>query len=94
MIETDDGKENVSKTFNDLLKENNFKRYSRYTSLGFVFVERFTSSIRDLLKTQVFENGERNWLDVLPTKLMQLNIKIHSSTKVTAIEVLQKKWIC
>ena len=51
LIETDDGKEFVNKTFNDFLKLNDIKRYSRYTNKGAVFAERFNRTIRNLLKT-------------------------------------------
>ena len=47
LIETDDGKEFVNKIFNDFLKLNNIKRYSRYTSKGAVFAERFNRTLRN-----------------------------------------------
>ena len=34
LIETDDGKEYVNKIFTNFLGQNNFERYSRYTSRG------------------------------------------------------------
>ena len=37
LLETDNGKENVNKIFNEFLKQNNVKRYCRNTSLGAVF---------------------------------------------------------
>ena len=50
LIESDDGSEFVNKIFTNLLNNNNIKRYSRKTSLGAVFAERFNRTIRDLLK--------------------------------------------
>ena len=37
LLETDDGKEYVNKSFNEFLINHNFKRYSRNTALGAVF---------------------------------------------------------
>ena len=55
LLETDDGKEYVNKIFNEFLSNHNIKRYSRNTALGAVFVERFSRTIRNLLKKPVFE---------------------------------------
>ena len=52
LLETDDEKEFTNKMFIDFLKLNDIKRYSRYTSKGAVFAERFNRTIRDLLKKQ------------------------------------------
>ena len=41
LIESDRGKEFYNNIFQDFLKENNIKIYSRNTSLGAVFAERF-----------------------------------------------------
>ena len=87
-IETDDGKEFENKIFTDLLHINNIKRYS-YTSLGAVFAERF-KTIRDLLKKPVFEKGDDNWVDVLPSIVKKYNDRIHSSTKLTPIQASLK----
>ena len=57
LLETDDGKEFTNKMFIEFLKLNDIKRYSRYTSKGAVFAERFNRTIRDLLKKPVFEKG-------------------------------------
>ena len=45
------------------------KRYSHYTSLGAVFVERFNRTIRDLPKSLFLESGkgDGNWIDISPT---------------------------
>ena len=83
LIETDRGKEFYNNIFQDFLNINNIKLYSRNTSYGAVFAERFNRTIRDLLKRPVFEKGESNWIDVLPTITKQYNNRIHSSTKLS-----------
>ena len=91
LIETDCGKEFYNNIFQDLLNKNNIKLYSRNSSYGAVFAERFNHTIRDLLKKPVFEKGDGNWIDVLPVITKQYNNKDHSSTKLTPIQASLKK---
>ena len=67
LIETGRGKELYNNIFQDFLNKNNIKIYSRNSSYGAVFAERFNRTIRDLLKKIVFEQGDAKWIDVLPT---------------------------
>ena len=94
LIETDRGKEFYNNIFQDFLNKNNIKHYSRNSSYGAVFAERFNRTIRDLLKKIVFENGDGNWIDVLPTITKQYNNRIHSSTKLTPTQASLKKNEC
>ena len=67
LIKTDRDGGFFNNIFQDFLNKNNIEIYSRKTSLGAVFAERFNRTIRDLLKRPVFERGDTNWVDVLPT---------------------------
>ena len=91
LIETDRGKEFYNNIFQDFLNKNNIKLYSRNTELGAVFAERFNRTIRDLLKQIVFEQGDGNWIDVLPTITKQYNNRVHSSTKLSPKDASLKK---
>ena len=91
LIETDRGKEFYNNIFQDFLNKNNIKLYSRNSSYGAVFAERFNRTIRDLLKKHVFEKGDGNWIDLLPKITKQYNNRIHSSTKLTPIQASLKK---
>ena len=91
LIESDRGKEFYNNIFQDFLNKNNIKLYSRNSSYGAVFAERFNRTIRDLLKRPVFEKGESNWIDVLPTITKQYNNRIHSSTKLSPKDASLKK---
>ena len=64
LIESDRGKEFYNNIFQDFINKNNIKLYSRNSSYGVVFAERFNRTIRDLLKKVVFEQGDANWIDV------------------------------
>ena len=75
LIETDDDRDFVNKLFTYLLDQYNIKKYSRYTSLGGVFAERFNSTIGDLLKKPVFQSETGNWVDILSTITKQYKIE-------------------
>ena len=91
LIETDRGKEFYNNIFQDFLNKNNFKLCSKNSSYGAVFAEGFNKTIRDLLKRPVFEKGDGNWIDILPTITKQYNNRVHSSTKLTPIQASMKK---
>ena len=91
LIESDRGKEFYNIIFQDFLNKNNIKLYSRNSSFGSVFAERFNRTIRDLLKKPVFEKGDGNWIDILPIITKQYNNRMHSSTKLTPIQASLKK---
>ena len=40
------------------------RRYSRYTSKGAIFAERYYKTLRSLLKKPVFESGDAIWIDI------------------------------
>ena len=91
LIESDRGKEFYNNIFQDFLNRNNIKLYSRNTSPGAVFSQRFNRTIRNLLKKLVFEKGDGNWIDILPTKTKQYNNRIHTSTKLSPKDGSLKK---
>ena len=87
LLETDDGTQNLNKSFNDSLNNKNDKIGSRDTSLGAVFAECYNKSIRNLLKKPVFEKGNSDWRFDLPS-VTEIYFNTHySSTKMTPIQV-------
>ena len=91
LIESDRAKEFYNNIFQDFLNKNDIKLYSRNSSYGALFAERFNRTIRDLLKKIVFEQGEAKWIDTLPKKTKQYNNRVHTSTKLTPIQASSKK---
>ena len=91
LLESDRGREFYNNIFQDFLNKNNIKLYSRNSSYGAVFAERFNRTIRDLLKKIVFQHGDANWIDVLPTITKQYNNRVHSSTKLSPKDASLKK---
>ena len=91
LIETDRGKEFYNNNFQDFLNKNDIKLYSRNSSFGAVFAERFNRTIRDLLERPVFEKGDGDWIDILSTLTNQYNNRIHSSTRLSPKDASLKK---
>ena len=91
LIESDRGKEFYNKIFQDFPNNNNIKLYSKNSSYGAVFAERFNLTIRNLLERRAFKKRDNNCIDVLPTITKQYNNGIHSSTKLTPIQASLKK---
>ena len=83
LLEGDRDRGFYNNIFQDFLDKNNIKLYSRNTSYGAVFAERFNRTIRDLLKRPVFEKGDGKRIDILPTITKQYNNRMHSSTKLS-----------
>ena len=65
--------------------------YSKNSSYGAVFAERFNRTIRDLLKRPVFEKVDGKWIDILPTTTKQYNNRVLTSTNLTPIQPSLKK---
>ena len=56
-----------------------------------LFLLKDSTSLLDIfLKRPVFERGDGNWIDILPTIPKQYNNRIHSSTKLTPIQASLK----
>ena len=91
LIETDRGKKFYNNILQDFLNKNNIKLYSRNSSYGAVFAERYNLTNRNLLKRPVFEKGDVKWIDILQVITKQYNNRIHSSTKLTPIQASLKK---
>ena len=91
LIETDRGKEIYNNIIQDFLNKNKIKIYSRNTTVGAVFAERFNRTIRYLPKRPVFEKTDGDSIDVLPIIMKQYNNRIHSSTKLKPIQASLKK---
>ena len=74
-----------------MLNKNRIKIFSRKSSYGAVFAERFNRTIKDLLKRPVFEKGDGNWINILPTITKQHNKRTHTSTHLSPKDASLKK---
>ena len=73
-----------------MLKINNIKENSRNAPLGAVLAQRFNRTVRNFLKKPIFEKEDGNWVDSLSTVTEQFNNRVHTSTKLTPIQVSLK----
>ena len=73
------------------MKLGHIKPYSRNSSLGAVFPERFDRTIRYVLQKPVFERCDADWVDILSKILKQNNKKIHFPTAMPPIQASLKK---
>ena len=91
LTESDRGRKFCNNIFQNFPKNNIIKHYFRNTSLEAVYAERFNRTNTDLPKRPVFERGDSNWIDFLPTITKKFNIPVHTSTKLTPIQDSLKK---
>ena len=91
LIESVHGGEYHSRIFRNLLDNINIEHYSRNSSLGAIFAERFNRTMKDLLQRPHFERRDGNRSDILPTISKQYNDRIHSSTNLPPGQVRFKK---
>ena len=91
LIEIDRGKKIYNSIFQNFLKDNNIKHYSRKSSLSAVFAGRLKLTITNLPKRPVFERDDANWIDVLPITTRHKNNRIQSSTKLNSIQASLRK---
>ena len=91
LIESDRGREFYNNILQVFLIKNDIKIYSRNSSNGAVFAERFNRTIRDLLRRPVFEKCDSKWVHILPTITKQFNNRVHSSTKLSPKDASSNK---
>ena len=63
--------------------------YSRFTDKGPSIAERVIRNIRNLTKKPVFEKGNANWLNELPSIIKKYNNTIHNSFRTTPVEAIK-----
>ena len=71
---SDSGKDWYNSIFQYFLKGKNFHHYSRFTEKGPSIAERVYKTIRSLLKKPVFEKGNADWINELPSVINNLII--------------------
>ena len=74
----------------NFLKTENIHHYAKFTDKGPSITESVIRTLRILLKKQVFEKGNADWLSELPSVIKQYNISIHHSNKMTPFPASRK----
>ena len=73
------------------MKVGNTNLYSRFFDKGPSTAERIIRTIRNLIKSPVFEKEKANWISKLPSNIKHYINTIHSSPKKTPVQVSLKK---
>ena len=89
-IESDRGAEFYNSIFENFVEAKNIQHYSRFTDKGPSIAEKVVRTVRNLLKKQVYEKGNANWISELPSVTKQYNNSNHSSVKKTPIQARKK----
>ena len=63
LIESGHGKKFYNNIFQGFPNKNIIKIYSRNSSYGAVFADRFNRTMKDLIERPVFEKDDGNWID-------------------------------
>ena len=82
----DRGSEFYNKLCKSLLKEYETERYSTYSDLKAVFIERFNRTSIHIVNKPMFINGDGNWVNILDDAVATYNNKIHSTIKMTPVD--------
>ena len=72
------------------MEAKNIYQYSRCTDKGPSIAERVIRTVRKLLKKPVFEKGNADWLNELPSVIKQYKNTIHQSIKMTPNQAKKK----
>ena len=91
LVERVDGTEYLNKLFHGFSNNNNIKRYYRKLSLGSVIAEQFIITTRNSFKKQVFEIEDADWIPEVPSVVDKNFYTIHSSTKMTPVQISMNK---
>ena len=89
-LELDRGAEWYNSIFENFLKVKRIHYYSRFTDKGPSIAERVIRTKRNLLKKPIILAGNADWLSELSPVIKKYNNTIHSSTKTTPIEAIEK----
>ena len=90
-LESDGGSEFYNSIFQNFLKSKHIHHCSRLTDKGPSIAERVFRTIRNLLKKPLFGKGNANWISEFPSVAKQNDKTIHSSIKMTLINLLKNQ---
>ena len=71
----------------NFFKDNNVKIYHTNSHLKAVIIERFNTSLRELMMKEFVKNNNTVWYNILPKLIKIYNNRYHSTIKMKPIEV-------
>lgn len=86
-LHTDEGKEFFNKDFGALLRKHKVRLYHTYSGIKSGIAERFNRTLRHLMEPELLLQGNRRWLELLPTLVDRYNRSMrHRTIGMTPIE--------
>ena len=89
-LESDRGSEWYNSVFQNFFKTKIIQHYSRFTDKGPSNAERVIRTMRNLLKKPVILAGKASWTNKLSSVIKKYDNTIHSSVKMTPLQVSKK----
>jgi hypothetical protein len=89
-LNTDSGKEFLSKEFQAFLYNNDIQFFTSGDKIKCSIVERFNRSLKDIIWRYFTQNNTLSYLEMLPKILKILNTRYHRSIKCRPIDVTVK----
>jgi hypothetical protein len=89
-LQTDQGKEFYNSHFKQLMKKYNIKHYSTHTEMKASIVERFNTTLRNLMWKRFTLQGNYKWITILPQLLHEYNHTKHNTIKMKPADVTKK----
>ena len=69
------------------IEDNNVKIHYTFSNLKAVFIERFNTSLRELMMKEFVKNNNTIWYNILPNLIKTYNNRYHHSIKMKPIDV-------
>jgi hypothetical protein len=80
-----------SNKFQTFLMNENVALYTTGSEIGVSVVERFNRTLKNWMWKEFTKNGNKKWLNILPTLIDKYNNKKHSTIKMTPVDARKKQ---
>ncbi len=89
-LQTDHGKEFYNRDFSALMKLYGINHYSTYSSIKASVVERVIRTLKSWVWKKFTLQGNKKWLDLLPSIVAQYNDTVHRTIKMKPKQAIKK----
>ena len=88
---TDAGSEFINKQFKKFLIDTKIELYHTFNEGKAVVIERFNRTLKEKMWFRFTVNGNKNWLNILPSLISEYNHSIHRTIKATPVFASRKE---
>ncbi|VVC38047.1 Integrase, catalytic core,Ribonuclease H-like domain [Cinara cedri] len=86
LLQLDNGKEFYNSTFDTVMKKDNVKKYSTYSTTKACIVERFNCTLKEKMFREFTAKGNHNWLSILSMLINEYYNSKHRTIGMTPLE--------